>query len=137
MVPVKPGKIRPRKIHRILKNLINVLESGTKLGKTGWADPQIWRLQYPIKEYFSKKTPNSNFASLRINTIFQIFLVSLCLAFSLYLPPANEVWGKVICLQVCACPRGGVWSRGVPGGDPPNGYCCGRYASYWNAFLFI
>ena len=42
----------------------------------------------------------------------------------------------------------GVWSRGVPaqgwvlvqgvvpGGDPPDGYCCGRYASYWNAFLF-
>ena len=25
---------------------------------------------------------------------------------------------------------------GVPGGDPPDGYCCGRYASYWNAFLF-
>ena len=23
------------------------------------------------------------------------------------------------------------------GGDPPrDGYCCGRYASYWNAFLF-
>ena len=20
--------------------------------------------------------------------------------------------------------------------DPPNGYCCGRYASYWNAFFF-
>ena len=106
------------------------------------------------------------------------------------LPPANEVWGKVMCLQVCVCPEGGacscsrgvcsgvcssvcsggggvpggdeaptpapggVWSGrvpaprgsvcsrgcllwGVPGGDPPNGYCCGRYASYWNAFLFL
>ena len=21
--------------------------------------------------------------------------------------------------------------------DPPDGYCCGRYAPYWNAFLFI
>ena len=45
---------------------------------------------------------------------------------------------------------GGCWSRGrgvpgptgvcsgggwlVPGGD---GHCCGRYASYWNAFLFL
>ena len=28
---------------------------------------------------------------------------------------------------------GGSWSRGVRGGD---GYCCGRYSSYWNAFLF-
>ena len=25
--------------------------------------------------------------------------------------------------------RGGAWWR------PPDGYCCGRYASYWNAFL--
>ena len=31
---------------------------------------------------------------------------------------------------------GGSGSGGVPGGDPPeDGYCCGRYASYWNAFL--
>ena len=43
----------------------------------------------------------------------------------------------------------GVWPRGSPGphlggcipacteADPPpaDGYCCGRYASYWNAFL--
>ena len=32
------------------------------------------------------------------------------LAFGLgftYLPSANEVWGKVICLQVCVCPQGG------------------------------
>ena len=40
--------------------------------------------------------------------------------------------------------RGGV-SRPTPGGcipacteaaPPPYGYCCGRYTSYWNAFLF-
>ena len=27
---------------------------------------------------------------------------------SFLLPPANEVWGKVICLQACVCPQGGV-----------------------------
>ena len=33
--------------------------------------------------------------------------------------------------------EGGTWSQGVPGGaPPPDGYCCRRYASYWNAFLF-
>ena len=39
-------------------------------------------------------------------------------------------------------PGGGAWSRGgvpgpggVPGGDPPDSYCCGGYASYSNAFL--
>ena len=59
----------------------------------------------------------------------------------MFLPPANEVWGKVICLQVCVCPQGGMPGPGgcegclVTGGDPPGGYCCGRYASYWNAFL--
>ena len=95
------------------------------------------------------------------------------------LPPANEVWGKVIFSQacvknsvqgVCACSwgppgpgvclllgvpsrGGGAWSGGlVPGrgpgpysrgklrgirpSPPPDGYCCGRYASYWNALLF-
>ena len=62
-----------------------------------------------------------------------------------YLPPANEVWGKVIFSQVCVKNSvhrgsawswgggawswegsglggvwsGGVWSGGVPGGDPP------------------
>ena len=30
---------------------------------------------------------------------------------------------------------GGVRSGGLPGGDPLHDYCCGRYASYWNAFL--
>ena len=32
---------------------------------------------------------------------------------------------------------GGGLLGGVPGGDPPDGYCFGRYASYWNEFLFI
>ena len=31
-----------------------------------------------------------------------------------FLLPANEVWGKVICLQVCVCPQGGCLVRGVP-----------------------
>ena len=38
--------------------------------------------------------------------------------FCLLLPPANEVWSKVICLQVCVCPQG----RGVPA---PGGVCSG------------
>ena len=59
-------------------------------------------------------------------------------------------------LQGGACSRGGACSWGVPvprgvppprgpapkgvcGGDPlprpADGYCCGQYASYWNAFL--
>ena len=43
-------------------------------------------------------------------------------------------------------PHPGGVSRPTPGGcipacteadpPPPDGYCCGRYASYWNAFLF-
>ena len=40
-----------------------------------------------------------------------------------------------------ACSGGGLLlapgEGGVPGGDPPNGYCCGQYASYWNAFLYF
>ena len=57
-----------------------------------------------------------------------------------WLPPANEVWGKVIFLQACVknsvqkAGGGGRWSQGV-WRPPRDGYCCGRYASYWNAFL--
>ena len=85
------------------------------------------------------------------------------------LPPANEVWGKIICIQVSVCPQGGgglvlgwclvlgghlilgggtwsrgkgclvqgVWSGGCLVETPSNGYSCGQYASYWNAFLFF
>ena len=31
------------------------------------------------------------------------------------------------------------WGRGIPActeAETSHGYCCGRYASYWNAFLF-
>ena len=46
------------------------------------------------------------------------------------LPPANEVWGKVICLQVCVCPRGGAWFQGVPGpGGVPASSCGGGACS--------
>ena len=30
-----------------------------------------------------------------------------------------------------SAPWGGAWWR------PPDGHCCGRYTSYWNAFLFF
>ena len=32
---------------------------------------------------------------------------------------------------------GGVCSGGCLVETPRDGYCCGRYASYWNAFLFV
>ena len=34
-----------------------------------------------------------------------------------------------------AC-SGGFWSRGCLVETPLDDYCCGRYASYWNAFVF-
>ena len=53
------------------------------------------------------------------------------------------VWGGGVWSQGVSGWGGGVWSsRGVcsPGGawwrHPRDGYCCGRYASYWNAFLW-
>ena len=97
--------------------------------------------------------------------------------FRVPLPPAKEVWGKIIFLHLFVIlltgavpgpaggmpgpgrggvlvsgPKGGSGPRGDPGPGggacslgggggvawcrPPSGYCCGRYASYWNAFLF-
>ena len=75
----------------------------------------------------------------------------------LLLPPANEVWGKVMFLHlsVILFTGGGSASRGsAPGevyiqgagqtpldADPPEHYgilsTSRWYASYWNAFLFI
>ena len=80
----------------------------------------------------------------------------------MFLPPANEVWGKVIFSETCvknSVDGGGLpqcmlgyppgsrhpLSRQPPGaGTPPHrSRACweirstsGRYASYWNAFLF-
>ena len=79
----------------------------------------------------------------------------------LLLPPANEVWGKVMFSQVFVCPQGGgeglcpsmhhrshdqgglcpgrevsvlgVSVREIP--PPPRTVTSGRYASYWNALL--
>ena len=79
--------------------------------------------------------------------------------------PSATKFAKVMFLQVCVFPQVGGWypsmpcnrsprgavpAPGVPapggrgggsggGGDPPpaDGYCCGRYASYWNAFLLM
>ena len=37
-----------------------------------------------------------------------------------------------VCSQRGSCSWGGAWWR-----PPRDGYCCGRYASYWNAFLLV
>ena len=75
-----------------------------------------------------------------------------CVLLSL-LPPANEVWGKVIFLHLSVIlftGRGGEYlGRYTPrAGTPPTGthpgrytlrqvHPPGRYASYWNALLFL
>ena len=56
------------------------------------------------------------------------------------LPGGGVVCSRGVCLLLGGSTPGVVvCSGGVPGpggcGDPPDGYCCGRYASYWNAFL--
>ena len=100
--------------------------------------------------------------------IFKQFTVDLRLGeipqffFSIFLPPTNEVWGKVMFLLMCVilfrgggglppggrqsalgvCHRGGSESSGSShsgGGQttppPPQNKKSGQYASYWNAFL--
>ena len=71
-----------------------------------------------------------------------------------FLPSATKL--RRLCFYTCLSTGGGVsasvhagipppgadtpWEQAPPqGADPPpaDGYCCGRYASYWNAFLFI
>ena len=47
------------------------------------------------------------------------------------------LWG-VACSEGLSAPGGALLWGGCGNPPPPkaDGYCCGRYASYWNAFLF-
>ena len=65
---------------------------------------------------------------------------------NVFLPSATELWQGNIFTSVCQefCPQRGVglgacWDT-LPRTDTPppptDGYCSGRYASYWNAFLY-
>ena len=57
-------------------------------------------------------------------------------------PGGPAVVGGGVCFEGVSVP-GGVcsWRVFAPGVNPPiplrDGHCCGRYASYWNAFLFL
>ena len=78
--------------------------------------------------------------------------VSMKFSFLLLLPPATKLGQGYIFTGVCDSVQigGGVPDPGgaYPGGclvlvgcaktpPPRDSYCCGRYASYWNAFLFF
>ena len=79
----------------------------------------------------------------------------LCLVTFIFLPSATKL--RRLCFYTCLSVHG--WGVGIPActeADPPgadtppgadippgadtplgrDGYCCGRYATYWNAFLF-
>ena len=68
-------------------------------------------------------------------------VVSTLLFQNKFLPSATKL--RRLCFYRCLSVHGGVclsacWdTTPPPGADPPprDGYCCGRYASYWNAFL--
>ena len=102
-------------------------------------------------------TVMKNICITRLNVIslFTTHMVTCCKLAECYgrlnfLPPANEVWGKVIFSETSVIlftgggrlPTGASasWGRGLPTGrigqNPhPQNQKSGRYASYWNAFL--
>ena len=52
-----------------------------------------------------------------------IAIALVVIANNRYLPSANEVWGKVIFLQACVCPRGGVSGPRVVVPAPGGWWC--------------
>ena len=56
-------------------------------------------------EYYGIRSTSGRYASYWNAFLFKTFLIN-------FLPPANEVWGKVICLQVSVCPQRGCLVRG-------------------------
>ena len=62
-----------------------------------------------------------------------VYLSEQCASFppegnEIFLPPANEVWGRVICLQACVCPQGGCL---LPGGVCSGGVCSQEGCLFW------
>ena len=79
---------------------------------------------------------------LVVRSSLQNIVGGLIFYYSSYLPSATKL--RRLFLHVFVCPRGEYLGRYPPGpgthppgpGTPPgDGYCCGRYASYWNEFL--
>ena len=87
-----------------------------------------------------------------------LFTCQGCARLFKFLPLATKLGQGYIFTGVChsvngmggvPAPEGGGWAEGMSGpggvacsqggssGDPRDGHCCGRYASYWNAFLYI
>ena len=60
-------------------------------------------MQWLIKRFYCNSTTLHLLSARDVSSLTRVRL----------LPPANEVWGNVICLQVCVCPQGGCL---VPGG---------------------
>ena len=54
---------------------------------------------------------------------------------NIFTPACHSVHRGGLLLGGCLVP-GGLLSGRCLVETPPDGYCCGRYASYWNAFLF-
>ena len=54
-----------------------------------------------------------------------------------FLPPATKLGQSNIFRSVCQelCSPGGGVQHALRQTPPADGYCCGQYASYWNAFL--
>ena len=55
-----------------------------------------------------------------------------------FIPSATKL--RRLCFYTCVCPQGvclsACWDTTPRSRHPPlDGYCCGRYTSYWNAFL--
>ena len=84
----------------------------------------IWWLLKHITRIVSKRM---------VRILLEFFLVTV----------RNSSCGKVMFSQVSVCPRGEGCTPSCQADitpprqtrPPPDGYCSGRYASYWNAFL--
>ena len=113
----------------------------------------FWGLYPHPKWYAELKIPIFN---VHIITACKHSLRRLCFYRCLSVHGGGGVWSQVevpasggVCsggglvLRGVSCPGrclvpGGCLLLGGPGGDTPrDGYCCGWYASYWNAFLCL
>ena len=90
-----------------------------------------WNEQYAKPILFQLLIFTARKQSLRQGNMF----TGVCLSTG-GVPVPGGAWSQGGCLVPGGGPAAGRSDPGgVPGGDPPDGYCWGRYASYWNTFF--
>ena len=99
----------------------------------------------PPSRYYKMQSTSRRYASywnvilLLSTTKLRRLCFNTCLSVILFMGGSASVHAGIPPLDQTPLDQAPPWDQALPRGPgtpPADGYCCGRYASYWNAFLF-